>query len=105
MSWLEDNRFKSWLNPGKLSSQAICTLCNNAWISAEKMGVIALSSHAQGKNTKKKKRSNPMGFHVFFFQPSSSKLKQKESNSSTSRPSTTIDSFIIPLSKLKSDGF
>ena len=65
MSWLEDNRFKSWLNPGKLSSQAICTLCNNAWISAEKMGVIALSSYAQGKNTKKKKRSNPI-FHGFF---------------------------------------
>ena len=65
MSWSEDNLFKSWLKPGKLPSQAICTLCNNALISVEKMGVSALSSHAQGKN-KEKKSSNHL-FHVYFF--------------------------------------
>ena len=63
---VEDNRFKSWLKPEKVPSQAICTFCNNALISVEKMVVSALSSHAQGKNTKKKKSSNHL-FHVYFF--------------------------------------
>ena len=102
MSGLEDNRFKSWLKPGKLPSQAICTLCNNALISVEKMGVSALSSHAQGKKHKEKeKQQSPLS--CLFFQPSSSKLKQKESNASTSSSSTTIDSLIIPLSVSKTE--
>ena len=74
MSWLEDNHFKNWLRPGKLPSQAICTFCNNALISVEKIGVSALSSHAQGKNTKKEKQQSPLS--CLFFQQSSSRLKQ-----------------------------
>ena len=88
MSWLEDNRFKSWLKPGKLPSQATCTLYKSALISVEKMDVRALSSHAQGKKHKEKvKQQSPLS--CLFFQPSSSNLKQKESNSSTSNSSTT----------------
>ena len=102
MSWLQDNFFKSWLKPEKLPSQAICTLCNNALISVDKMGVSALSSHAQGKKHKEKeKQQSPLS--CLFFQPSSSKLKQKESNSSTSSSSTTIDSLIISLSVSKAE--
>ena len=102
MPWLEDNRFKSWLKPGKLPSQAICTLCNNALISVEKMSVSALSSHPQGKNhTKKEKQQSQLS--CLFFQPSSSNLKQKESNSSTSSSSATIDSLIIAFSVSKAE--
>ena len=66
MSWLEDNHFKSWLNPGKLPSQAICTLCSNALISAEKMGVSALSSHAQRKKTQRKRKVGITSFMFIF---------------------------------------
>ena len=106
MSWLKDNCLKSWLKPGKPPSQAICTLCNSALVSVEKIGVSALSSHAKGKKHKQKEKQQS-SLSCLFFQPSSSKLKQKESNSSTSSSSTTIDSLIILLSvqKLNSDGF
>ena len=98
---VEDNRFKSWLKPEKVPSQAICTFCNNALISVEKMVVSALSSHAQGKNKEKEKQQSPLS--CLFFQPSSRKLKQKQSNSSASSSSTTIDSLIIPLSVSKAE--
>ena len=98
---VEDNRFKSWLKPDKFPSQAICTFCNNALVSVEKMGVSALSSHAQGKNKEKEKQQSP--FSCLFFQPSSRKLKQKQSNSSASSSSSTIDSLIIPLSVSKAE--
>ena len=65
MSWLEDNRFKSWLEPGKLPSQAICTLCNNALIIVEKMGVSAISSHAQGKKHRKRKAAITSFMFIF----------------------------------------
>ena len=68
MSWLEDNRFKSWLKPGKLPSQAIWTLCNNALISVDKMGVSALSSHAQGKKHKEKEKQQSPLSCLFFYQ-------------------------------------
>ena len=100
MSWLEDNGFKSWLKPGKLLSQAICTLCNNALISVDNMGVSTLSSHAQGKNTEKEKQQSPLS--CLFFQPSSGKLKQT-SNSSTSSSSATIGRLIILLSVSKAE--
>ena len=65
MSWLEDNHFKNWLRPGKLPSQAICTFCNNALISVEKIGVSACCPMHKGK-TQRKKSSNHL-FHVYFF--------------------------------------
>ena len=102
MSWLEHNCFKSWLKPGKLPSQAICTLFNNALSNVEKMSMSALSSHAQGKKHKEKEKQQ-LSLLCLFFQSSSSKLKQKESNSSTSSSSTTIDSLIIPFSFSKAE--
>ena len=67
MSWLEDNLFKSWLKPEKLPSQAKCTSCNNALISVEKVGVRALSSHAQGKKTRRKRKAAITSFMFIFF--------------------------------------
>ena len=101
MSWLENNHFKSWLKPGKLPSQAICTLCNNALISVEKIGASALLFHTQGKNKEKEKQQSPLS--CLFFQSSSRKLKQKERISSTSSSGTTIDSLIILLSVSKAE--
>ena len=76
MSWSEDNLFKSWLKPGKLPSQAICTLCNNALISVEKIGASALLFHTQGKNKEKEKQQSPLS--CLFFQSSTSKFKRKK---------------------------
>ena len=67
MSWLEDNLFKSWLKPEKLPSQEKCISCNNALISVEKMGVRALSSHAQGKKTRRKRKAAITSFMFIFF--------------------------------------
>ena len=50
--WLSEERFKLWLKPGKKASEAICAICSNATINAEKMGIAALLSHAQGKKHK-----------------------------------------------------
>ena len=76
MSWLKDNCLKSWLKPGKPPSQAICTLCNSALVSVEKIGVSALSSHAKGKKHKKKSSSLP--FHVYFFNQVVASLNKKK---------------------------
>ena len=77
MSWLEDNHFKSWLKPGKESSPpkqyALCP----TMISVEKMGVSALSCHAQEKKHKEKeKQQSPLS--CLLFKPSSSKLKKRK---------------------------
>ena len=65
MSWLEDDHFKSWLKPGKLPSQAICTLCNSGLISVEKMGVSACHPMHKGKAQRKRKAAISSFMFIF----------------------------------------
>ena len=57
--------------------------------------------HKGKKHEEKEKQQLPLS--CLFSQPCSSKLKQKERNSSTSSSSTTIDSLIISLSVSKAE--
>ena len=61
-SWLEDERFKTWLNKSKDKHKEICILCNNV----TKMGASALISHAGGaKHKERLKTYNPLS-SLFF---------------------------------------
>ena len=95
--WLSEERFKLWLKPGKKASEAICAICSNATINAEKMGIAALLSHAQGK----KHKSN-----VDCFSPISRLCFQGNTSTASEVPSarkstSTLDNSIVPVSAAK----
>ena len=64
------------------------------------MGECFVISCAIAKHKEKEKQQSPLS--CLFFQPNSSKLKQKENNLSTSS-STTVDSLIILWSVSKAE--
>ena len=90
-SWLEDERFKTWLNKSKDKHKAICILCNNASIDITKMEAGALISHAGGaKHKERLKTYNPLP-SLFFTRETN--IKQN-----TPKSSEKIDSMLTAVS-------
>ena len=64
--WITDKRFKTWIKRHpKLTTIAICKICNNTEINIGKMGVSALLSHKGGKKHEGKENDSPLSALFF----------------------------------------
>ena len=65
-SWVNDKRFKTWIKRhSKLTTMAICKICDNTEINIVSMGVSALLCHMDGKKHKGRENNNSLSAHFF----------------------------------------